>query len=113
MSTQPKLQPDLFERMKKALEDAPRNCDSLSEYVGELERHRHEEDIFRRLAFQNTSGSGPYAAGGTFIVSVFSELYEPLDAERRLEIRRWWHEKMRREADQFADLRARLSRLTW
>jgi hypothetical protein len=45
-------------------------------------------------------------------VNVFSELYEPLDAERRLEIRQWWHGKIRGEANQFDDLRMRLSRLT-
>jgi hypothetical protein len=45
-------------------------------------------------------------------VNVFSELYEPLDAERKLEIRQWWHGKIRGEANQFDDLRMRLSRLT-
>ena len=42
MSAQPKLQPDDFERLKKILEDAPRDYGFLAEYVGELEHGRNE-----------------------------------------------------------------------
>ena len=112
MSTQPKLQPDHLQKLKKTLEDAPRNYDFLSEYVRELEICRKEEDIFLRLAFRNSSGGGSYRGTGPFIVSVVSEVYEPLDAERKLEIRRWWHEKVRGEANQVDDLKMRLTRIT-
>ena len=111
MSTQPKLQRDDFERLKKILEDAPRGYGFLAEYVGELEHNRDEEDIFIRLAFENASAGGANRGTGPFVVSVISELYDPHDAERRLEIRRWWHEKVRDEASQFGDLKARLSDL--
>jgi len=79
--------------------------------VRELELRRQEEDVFLRLAFQN-AGGGAYRGTGPFVVIVVSELYEPIDAERKLEIRQWWHEKVRREANQFDDLRMRLSGLT-
>ena len=105
MSAQPKLQPDDFERLKKILDDAPRDYGFLAEYVGELEHGRDEEDIFLRLAFE-------YRGADRLIVSVVSELYEPHDAERKLEIRQWWHEKVRSEANQFDELRTRLSGLT-
>ncbi len=113
MSTQAKLQGDPFEQLKTALAHAPRGYAFLAGYVGELEHNRSEEDVFIRLAFENASAGGSFPSqGGSFIVSVFSELYEPLDAERKLEIRRWWHEKVRGEANQFPDLKGRLSRLT-
>ena len=111
MNTQAKIQPDAFEQLKSTLEDAPWNYDFLAEYVRELELRRQEQDVFLRLAFQNASG-GAYRGTGPFVVSVVSELYEPIDAERKLEIRQWWHEKVRREANQFDDLRMRLSGLT-
>ncbi len=111
MNTQAKIQPDAFEQLKSTLEDAPRNYDFLAEYVRELELRRQEQDVFLRLAFQNASG-GAYRRTGPFVVSVVSELYKPIDAGRKLEIRQWWHEKVRREANQFDDLRMRLSGLT-
>ena len=112
MNTQPKLQPDNFERLKNILDDAPRNYGFLAEYVGELEHYRLEEDIFLRLAFENVSSGGAHDGTGPFVASIVSELYEPIDAERKLEIRRWWHERTRREANQYDDLRMRLSSLT-
>ena len=112
MITRPKVQPDHLQRLKTSLEDAPRNYDFLAEYVRELEICREDEDIFLRLAFQNSSSGGSYRGTGPFIVSVVSEMYEPLDAERKLEIRQWWHEKVWREANQFDDLRTQLSKLT-
>ena len=112
MSAQPKVQPDQLQKLKTSLEDAPRNYDFLAEYVRELEICREDEDIFLRLAFQNSSSGGSYRGTGPFIVSVVSEMYEPLDAERKLEIRQWWHEKVRDEASEFDDLRTQLSKLT-
>ncbi len=112
MSTQARMQPGAFERLKNTLEDAPRDHGFLAEYVRELELLRHEEDVFRRLALENASSGGAYRGTGPFVVSVVSELYEPLDAERKLEIRHWWHEKVRGEANQLDDLGPRLSRLT-
>src|ERR1700676_4179648 len=112
MSAQPKLQPDHLQKLKTTLEDAPRNYDFLAEYVRELEICRQEEDIFLRLAFRNSNSGGANRSKGPFFVSIFSEMYEPLDAERKLEIRQWWHEKVWREANQFDDLRTQLSKLT-
>jgi hypothetical protein len=112
MSTQPKVQPDHLQKLKTSLEDAPRNYDFLAEYVRELEICREDEDIFLRLAFQNSSSGGSYRGTGPFIVSVVSEMYEPLDAERKLEIRQWWHEKVRGEANQVDDLKMQLTRIT-
>jgi hypothetical protein len=80
----------------------------LAAYVRELELHREEDDVFRRLAFGNAIGG----AFGSFIVNVFSELYEPLEDERKLEIRQWWHGKVRGEASQFDDLRTRLFKIS-
>ena len=100
MSTHTELQEDPFEKLKKILEDTPRGYGFLTGYVGELEHNRQEEDVFIRLAFENASAGGAFPGRGTsFIVSVFSELYEPLDPGRKLEIRRWWHKKIRDEAE--------------
>jgi len=111
---QPKLQPDPFEQLKMTLEDAPRGYGFLAEYVKELEQHQHEEDIFIHLAFEKASAGGAFSSrGSSSIVSVFSELYDPLDAEHKLEIRGWWHEMVRGKANRFNDLKTRLSRLTW
>ena len=111
MGAQAKMQSDAFEQLKRTLEDAPRDYAFLAEYVRELELHRKEEDVFLRLAFRNASVGGAHHRTGTFVVIVVSELYEPLDADHRLEVKRWWHEKVRREANQFDDLRTRLSRV--
>jgi hypothetical protein len=111
MSTPAKLQPDPFEQLKKILEDAHRGHDFLAEYVGELERRRNEEDVFIRRAFENVSVGGAIGRGDTFIVSLMSELYDPLDAEHKLEMRRWWHENVRAEASQFDDLKTRLTKI--
>jgi hypothetical protein len=98
-----------IERLKIEISDAPRNRALLDDYVTELERHRREEDVFRRLAFENVTPGG--VISGPFVVSVYSELYEPLGAEERKEVRKWWHQLMKREASAFQDLRARLLNL--
>ena len=100
------MQPDPIERLRSALADTPRNLDFLAEYVSELERQRNEEDIFRPLAFRDAYFGG--AETGPLVLSVFSELYEPLSAGDKIEIRRWWHEKAHREAHHYDDLRMRL-----
>ena len=110
MSTQANLQEDPFEKLKKILEDAPRGYNFLDGYVRKLEHNRHEEEIFIDLAFKDANDSG--AGTGPYIVSPISQLYEPLDAERKLEVRRWWHEMVRGEAKQFPYLKTRLSKLT-
>jgi hypothetical protein len=114
VSTQAKLQPDPLEQLKTILEDAPRSYAFLSDYVRALEWHQHEEDIFIQHAFQNANAGVAYPprGGQPSTASVFSELYEPLDTEHKLEIRRWWHEIVRGKANRFSDLKARLSRLT-
>jgi hypothetical protein len=103
-----------MERPKKMLEDAPRSHEFLSDYVRELELQRNEEDIFIRLAFQNVSAGGAHGRGDTFVTSTYSELYDqPLDASQKQEVRRWWHDKVQREAERHDDLQARLAKFTW
>jgi hypothetical protein len=103
-----------LERLKKVLEDAPRNREFLRDYVRELELHRNEEDVFIRLAFQNVSVGGAHDRGGTFVTSAYSELYDqPLDTNQKREVRQWWYDKVQREAEEHDDLKARLAKLTW
>jgi hypothetical protein len=111
MSTEAKMQYDLFSQLKTSLEDAPRDQIFLASYVKELEKVRNEEDIFIRLGLGNASVGGVSRGTGPYIVSVVSELYEPLEAAQKIEIRKWWHDKLRREAEQSQDLRTRLARL--
>jgi hypothetical protein len=101
MNTEARMQPIALERLRSALEELPRDHDFLAEYINESQRCRNEEDIFNRLAFRDAS----FGAG----VSSFSEMYEPLSLEDKTELRRRWHEKNRREAYRYDDLRARLS----
>jgi hypothetical protein len=111
MSTNTGMEPDHFEQLKSTLQDTPRDYKFLAEYVSELEKHRHEVDIFRRYAFEDANPGGAHPGTGLFVVSVYSELYEPLDFDQKVEIRRWWHEMIRFEANRFGDLKARLSKL--
>lgn len=110
MSTQPKFQGDPFEKLKKILESTPRSHDVLARCVRQLELHQKEEEIFIQLAFENANDRG--AGTGPFIMSPFSQLYEPFDAERKLEMRRWWHQMVRGKANEFDDLKTRLSKIT-
>jgi hypothetical protein len=113
VSTQAKLQPDPLEQLKMTLEDAPRSYGFLSEYVRALEWNQNEEDIFIRHAIEaaNADGTHPPRGAHSSLTGVLSELYEPLDADHKLEIRRWWHEMVRGKANRFTDLKARLSKL--
>jgi hypothetical protein len=68
---------------------------------------RAEEDIFRRLAFRRINFGG--ADTGASIASAFSDLSEAMSLDDKAQLRRWWREKIRREAYHYDDLRARLS----
>jgi hypothetical protein len=114
VSTQAKLQWDPLEQLKTFLEDAPRSYGFLSNYVRAMEWHQNEEDIFIQHAFDNANPGMAYPprTGSLIITFAFSELYEPLGPEQKLEITRWWHEMIRGKANRFTDLKARLSKLT-
>src|SRR5579863_5963294 len=99
-----------IERLKVELTDVKRNRDFLVRYVSELERNRLEEDVFIRMAFEDVMGGG--AGTGPYVTSIYSEFYEPLAAEQRQGVRKWWHELMREKASHFADLKIRLSKLS-
>jgi hypothetical protein len=98
------MQPDPFERLRSALEEASWSHDFLAEYVTQLSPNGAEEDIFRRLAFRCVD-----ADAGALILSDFSDLYEAMSLEDKAELRRCWHEKIHREAYHYDDLRERLS----
>lgn len=104
--------PDPFARLKAALDAALRdyNFDFLASYVSERELHRDEEDTFIRLGLANLRFGG--VSGSAHIDSYRSQVYDLLDPEQRIEMRRWWHEMVRREAEAFADLNSRLAMLT-
>ena len=78
-----------------------------------MEWRQDEEDIFMQQAFENanTGGGYPPHAGSIVTAGAFSELYEPLGPEHKLEIRLWWHDMVREKANRFTDLKARLSKL--
>jgi len=107
MSSEARMQPGPFERLRSALEDAAWNHDSLAEYVTELSQHSGEEDNFHRLAFHfaNVGGVG----AGALSERAFSGLYAAMSFEDKTKLRRWWHEKIRRGAYDYDDLRVRLS----
>jgi hypothetical protein len=104
MSAEARLQPNAFERLRSALTDTSWSHDFVAEYVAELSRQKGEEDIFHRLAFHSANFGGT-AAGS----SIVTGLYEALSIEDKIELRRWWHEKIRREAYNYHDLGTRLS----
>lgn len=102
-----------IQRLREQLEDAPISLDLLTNYVRELELHRSEEDIFIRLAFRDLSVGGATGRGDTYLTSAYSELYDqPLDPNQKREARRWWHDRMQREANRHDDLKARLAKLS-
>jgi hypothetical protein len=110
MSMEARMQPEPFERLRSALEDPPWNHDLLSEYVTALGQDKGEEDVFLRMAFRcvNPEGAGA-SIPSALIPSACSGLYEAMSIEDRTKLRRWWHEKILREAHQHDDLGARLS----
>ena len=82
------MKSDPFKHLKSELNTVPVEHDCLAEYVGELEHHRSEEDVFLRLAFRNVHPGGAYSGGGRFVLSAVSELYGPLNSDQKIEIRR-------------------------
>jgi hypothetical protein len=107
MSAEARLQPNAFERLRSALKDTSWSYDFVAEYVAELSSQKGEEDIFHRLAFHSANFGG--TAPASSIVSDCSELYEAMGPGDKIELRRWWHEKIRREAYNYHDLGTRLS----
>jgi hypothetical protein len=104
--SQPNSEPDPSERLKRVLNRVSWDHDSLARYVRELEHHRTEEDIFRRLAFRDAGDNAD-----SFVTNLVSELYDPLNAESKSEVQRWWHAKVQWEAARFDDLKERLLKL--
>lgn len=107
MSAETRMQPEVFERLKSALENISWDRDSIAEYVTELDQRRHEEDIFHRLVLRDGNFGG--ASSAPCSVSAFSEMYDAMSVEKKAQLRRWWHEKLRRRAYYYDDLRARIS----
>jgi len=107
MSAEARLQPNAFERLRSALTTTSWSYDFVAEYVAELSRQKGEEDIFHRLAFRSANSGGNAAASP--MVKDCSGLYEAMSLDEKFELRRWWHEKIRREAYNYHDLGTRLS----
>jgi hypothetical protein len=107
MSAEARLQPNPIERLRSALKDTSWSYDLVAEYVAELSRQKGEEDIFHRLAFRSANFGGTAAASS--IVIDGSGLYESMSLDDKIELRRWWHEKIRRQAYNYHDLGTRLS----
>jgi hypothetical protein len=93
MGAEARMQPNALEQLRSALESRPWNHDSLAEYVSAVAQNEKEEEIFRRLVFETTN----------------SGAYESLTPDEKAQLRQWWHERTRREAYRYEDLRARLS----
>jgi hypothetical protein len=111
MSAEARTQLDPVERLKRALSGPHRARDFFADYVRELELHRTEEDIFTRLAFRDVSSHAALHGGDLFVTSVYSDWYETLEPEAKLEVRQWWHEKLRSDARRFDNLKTRLANL--
>lgn len=106
MSPEAKMQPDPMERFRSELENARWNFEFLANYVSEVSQQKREEDIFHRMAFQLPDLS---ENASTPRVSALSELYEATSPQQKAELRRWWHDRIRREVYRHDDLRTRLS----
>ena len=104
MGTEARLQPDPFERFRSELENARWSRQFLANYVSEISQQRHEEDIFRHMAFQL-----PELGENMRTANTLSELYEATNPEQKSELRRLWHDRIRREVYRHDDLRTRLS----
>ena len=79
----------------------------MDTYVSHVDEDRHEEEIFCLLAFKSED-SGP-ATDGDFAGRNLRDSYEAMSSVERLNLRRSWHERARREAFRHDDLRMRLS----
>ena len=93
MSAEPKMQPDPLEQLRSALESESLSHDSLAEYVGALAQNKSENEVFLRLALRGRS----------------AEAYGLLNPSDQAHLRQWWHDRLRREAYAYDDLRTRLS----
>ncbi len=107
MSSDARMQPDPLERLRSALLDRSWSYDFLDTYVSHVDEDRHEEEIFCLLAFKSED-SGP-ATDGDFAGRNLRDSYEAMSSVERLNLRRSWHERARREAFRHDDLRMRLS----
>ncbi len=103
MKTQ--MKPDTFEQLKSILGDVHPDRNFLAEYVEALEHLRSEDEIFTCFAFRHASAGGSYSGYDIHIQSCDSELYQPLKTDQKMEIRGWWHDIVRREAEEFPDLK--------
>ena len=106
-----RMQPNSFEQLRSSFESASWTHDFLADYVNEVGRQVREDDIFQRMAFRCASVSG-IDNGGMENVAAFdsvSRLYEAMSPEEKAALRQWWHDKARREAYNYEDLRTRLS----
>ena len=98
MSAKARMQPDPLRRLRTELVDATWSYDFLAEYVSYVNQDKHEEQIFRLLAFRSEPA-----------FKDLSELYEDVSFDDKVALRRSWHERVRCEAFKHDDLRARLS----
>jgi hypothetical protein len=107
MGADTRMQQDTLERLRAVLADKPWNRELLAQYVAELKVNGQEEQIFRRLAFCDATLGD--ARRDTVAMSLSWEWYESLSPEDKMELRQWWHQKIRSEAYHYDDLRVRLS----
>ena len=105
MSAKARRQAGSLEQVRAAVEGMSWNHDFLAEYVNALGYQSQEEDLFRRLAFRSAEPS----AADAKIANSLSELYDAMSSEDKSALRQCWHEKVRREAYEHDDLRARLA----
>lgn len=107
MTAEARMQPEPFERLRSALAATSRSHEFLTEYVTRVSQQHGEEDIFHRMVLGSSTSGAPPAADS--VPKDFSELYNAMPPEHKTEVRRWWHETIRREAYHHDDLRRRLS----
>lgn len=105
MSAEARMKPNSLERFALELENARWEHDFLAEYVNELSKHKREDDIFERMAFDLP----PVGGRAPSMATIPSESYAAMSADQKAALRRLWHDKIRREAYHHEDLRARLS----
>jgi len=99
MSTKAKMQMDPSQGLMSCLAARAWNHDLLAEYVSQLSRNKHEEEIFRLLAFRQTNPA----------CEDLLKLYERASFEEKTNLRRQRHDEAHREAFKHDDLRALLS----
>lgn len=105
MSAETRMQPDPLERFRSELENARWSREFLANYVSAVSQEKHEDDIFRRMAFELPE----LAENAQSSTDRLSKLYEAVAPDQRAELRKCWHDRIRREAYRYDDLRTRLS----